>query len=225
MSSGKLQAYFSPRMGKLSKAAAFGVDPQKIAQEIFVLEMHNAQLAQCSPKSVFFAAWKLAKQGLVPNHSAGGPYVVPRGKSAVVDWGVAGLTSIAMRTGRYKRIWASVYHENDTFEIRRHEQPPFHHVETNDDPGETCGAYAYAELTDGSGQIVRMRKAEVDEHRKLFAGGGDAWKTSYWAMAKKTVLKKLLRSLHCEQHDPVNEAIKQDIADDLDGSFAVEIEE
>ena len=203
-------------MGKLSQAAAFGVDAQKIAQEIFVLEMHNAQLAQCSPKSVFFAAWKLAKQGLVPNHAAGGPYVVPRGKSAVVDWGVAGLTSIAMRTGRYKRVWASVYPDNAVFEIRRPAPPPFHHTETNDAPGETSGAYAYAELTDGTGQIVRMRKDEIDRHRELFAGGGEAWKNSYWAMAKKTVLKKLLRSLHCEQHDPVNEAIRVDIADDMD---------
>ena len=220
MSKGKLQAYFSPRMGKLSKAASFGVDVQKIAQEIFVLEMHNTQLAQCTPKSVFFAAWKLAKQGLVPNHAAGGPYVVPRGKNARVDWGVAGYTAIAMRTGRYKRIWAAVYHEHDDFEIRNHEQPPFRHIETNGDPGEILGAYAYAEDIDGSGHPPeRMRKAEIDAHRDLFAGGGDAWKTSYWAMAKKTVLKKLLRSLHCEQNDPVNEAIRVDIPDDLDSTI------
>ena len=43
-------------------------------------------------------------------------------------------------------------------------------------------------------------------------------------MAKKTVLKKLLRSLHCEQHDPVNEAIRVDIPDDLDSTI-IEVQE
>ena len=222
---GKLQAYFNPRMAKLSKAAAFGVDARKIAHEIFVLEMQDPNIRKCDPKSLFLAAWELAKNGLVPNPANGGPYVVPRGNKASVDWGVAGYTILAMRTGKYAAIWSSVYREHDDFQIIKHEQPPFRHVEANMEPGEIQGVYAVLEMKNGRMLVDRMRKSELEAHRDQYAGGSTAWKTAFWSMGKKTVLKRLLKPLHSEHSDSLNEAIKQDIADDLDGSFLVETEE
>lgn len=157
------------------------------------------QLQQCDPKTILSAAMTAATMKLPINPNLGFAYIVPYKTEATFILGYKGITQLAMRTGQYKTINASVVHEGEiegidfiTGEIIRGKR-------TGDN---VIGYIAYFKLVNGFEKALYMTKEDMEAHAVQFsqAYGADkrygksrsVWTTNFDAMALKTVLKQLI---------------------------------
>ena len=157
------------------------------------------QLQQCDIKTTISAAMTAATLKLPINPNLGFAYIVPYKNDATFQIGYKGIIQLAMRTGQYKTINASVVHEGEiegidfiTGEIQRGKR-------TGD---QVIGYIAYFKLVNGFEKTLYMSKEDMERHASEFsqAYGADkrygnkrsVWTTNFDAMALKTVLKQLI---------------------------------
>jgi recombination protein RecT len=110
--------------------------------------------------------------------------------------GYKGLIELAHRSGELKSIEAHVVYSNDDFEFEFGLEPKLKHVPTMDaDKGEITWVYAIYHLVNGGYGFEVMSRAEIEAHRFKYskASNSPAWKNSWEEMAKKTVVKKVLK--------------------------------
>lgn len=121
------------------------------------------------------------------------------------------MLELAQRSGKIKTIYAHEVRENDEFDIDYGlEQSLKHKPLLKGDRGDVIGYYAVYHTIDGGFSFVFMTKEEVNEfaqkRSKTFNNG--PWKTDFDAMAKKTVIKQLLK------YAPISIEIQQAIVAD-----------
>lgn len=157
----------------------------------------NPKLAKCSQESLLGALMTSAQLGLEPG-ILGQAYLIPYGNNVQFQIGYKGMIELLRRSGQLSDIYACEIHKNDDFQItlglHRDIQ---HNINFNEDRGEVVGYYAVAVLKDGANSFEFMTKKQVEEHRKKFskASNNSPWTTDFDEMAKKTVIKKLLKYL------------------------------
>lgn len=155
----------------------------------------SPKLQQCNPLSVCSAVKQAAQLGLEFSDVLGQAYLVPYGTEATLLIGYRGLIDLARRSGHIKKMEARAVYEGDFFDYELGLESKLVHrpLGKNVKP---VHFYAVATLTDGSHQFEVMSKEQIDEHRDKFARkGSDAWGKSYEEMAKKTVVRRLLKLL------------------------------
>ena len=112
--------------------------------------------------------------------------------------GYKGLIELARRSGQIETIVANEVCENDTFEYEYgFEEKLVHKPMIKGERGQAYAYYAYATLKDGGRAFVVMSKADIDRIRTTYSKAkyGSPWETEYNAMAKKTVIKQLMKYL------------------------------
>jgi recombination protein RecT len=159
-------------------------------------------LLQCTQNSIIQSMMVAAQLGLETDGVLGSAYLVPfRNKSGEYEAqlipGYRGLIDLARRSGQIKRIEARVVKEKDKFEFHYGLEPILRHVPCFPaDGGNIIAAYAIAELTDGSTQVEVMSKAEIDGIRaRSKAKDSGPWVSDYGEMARKTVVRRLIKYL------------------------------
>lgn len=157
------------------------------------------QLQNCDPKTTISAAMTAATLKLPINPNLGFAYIVPYKTDATFQIGYKGIIQLAMRTGQYKTINASVVHEGEvedvdfiTGEIIRGKRKS----------NEIIGYIAYFKLVNGFEKTLYMTKEDMELHAsqfsqsyntdKRYSKSRSVWSTNFDAMALKTVLKQLI---------------------------------
>jgi recombinational DNA repair protein RecT len=112
--------------------------------------------------------------------------------------GFPGLLELARRSGQFRSVETRVVHENDDFDLSYDPEPKFRHSPNLDDPGRERLVYAYARLTSGELAFEVMTWDQVEAIRRRlpeFQANSPAWKNFWGEMARKVVLKRLLKRL------------------------------
>lgn len=155
----------------------------------------SPKLQQCSPISVCSAVIQAAQLGLEFSDTLGHAYLVPYGNEATLLIGYRGLIDLARRSGSIKKMEARAVYEGDFFDYELGINSTLVHRPCGKNTNPTH-FYAIAFLSDGSHQFEVMSKEQIDEHRDKFARkGSDAWGKSYDEMARKTVVRRLIKML------------------------------
>lgn len=192
---------------------------QRVALTAF---SNNPKLQQCEPMSFIAAMMKSAQLGLEPNTPLGQAYLIPYGSKVQFQIGYKGLLELAQRSGKIKTLYAHEVRENDEFDIDYGlEQKLIHKPLLKGSRGEVIGYYAVYHLDTGGHSFVFMTKQEILEHAmkfsKTFKMG--PWQTDFDAMAKKTVIKQLLKyaplSIEMQKAVSSDETVKSQISEDM----------
>lgn len=157
----------------------------------------NPKLAKCSQESLLGALMTSAQLGLEPG-ILGQAYLIPYGNNVQFQIGYKGMIELLRRSGQLSDIYACEIRKNDDFQITLGLHRDIkHNINFNEDRGEVVGYYAVAVLKDGANSFEFMTKKQVEEHRDKFSKTANTgpWKTDFDEMAKKTVIKKLLKYL------------------------------
>lgn len=159
----------------------------------------SPQLRQCSPGSVIQALMQAAQLGLEPGGPLGHAYLVPYGNVCQMIPGYRGLFFLAVDSGAIKKGVARLVYEGDHFEWTQGvEETITHRPRLGGDRSDAkiIGAYAVVWHPDGSTQFEVMSREEIDRVRASSkASKNGPWVDWYGEMAKKTVVKRLLKQV------------------------------
>lgn len=112
-----------------------------------------------------------------------------------------GLLKLARRSPELASIDAQVVYEGDSIEFESGTNPFVRHVPALDGAsrGRFRGAYAYAKLRNGEVHVDYMTYAEIEVSRSKSRASNSLGWTSFWGeMARKTVLRRLMKRLPLE---------------------------
>ena len=175
------------------------VTPERMARIAMTAVTKNPKLALCSPASFFGALLTAAQLGLEVNTPLGQSYLIPyngkRGMECQFQLGYQGVLDLAYRTGKFRRIKAVVVHAGDDFDYSYGLNAVLTHVPKT--TGEPTHVYALYELMNGGNDFEVWTWEQVIAHGRRysqsFSKGDSSWQTAPEEMAKKTVLKALLK--------------------------------
>lgn len=232
-------------------------NPDRMIRGVINAISTTPALAKCTPESLFIAIVKGFSLGLEPNGLLGHGYLVPFKDNSDKENGVAktkaqfmpgyrGLIDLARRSGDVAEIYATEVYEHDTFEVRlgTHKEL-IHEPDMWSDRGEIKGWYAVFKLKDGSVDFEIMTHAAIEKIRKLSKTqvNWDApgypkqphetpvgiWADHYEEMARKTILKRLLKrapvSIDCGRAAKDDDKVAMGEAQDTDDVIDVVGEE
>ena len=182
-----------------------GADIERFKRIVLQSINRNPDLRKCSPNSVVDAAAEAARLGLEPSGAIGGAHLVPYGTTAQLIVDYRGLVELARRSGEIAAIDAAVVRQADTFYVRRGTEPAIEHepdlhasspADPTDEGNPVTHVYAVARLRNGERQFDVMTLEEIERIRtRSRAGNKGPWRTDWHEMAKKTVLRRLSKTL------------------------------
>lgn len=107
-----------------------------------------------------------------------------------------GLIDLARRSGAIATCWATTVRENDELFIEQGSEPKIVHKPALKNRGKAWLWYAVVRHRDGTTQFDWMDREEVDRIRaRSKASGSGPWVTDFDEMAKKTVIRRLLKGV------------------------------
>lgn len=222
-----MKDYVTIMMPEIKKALPNTITPERFTRIVLSAISNNKQLQQCTPNSFLAGMMNAAQLGLEPNTPLGQAYLIPyRNKGtleAQFQIGYKGLIDLAYRSGQVKTIYAEEVHENDEFEYELGLEPKLVHKPAVKDRGEVIYYYAVFKLTNGGEGFAVMSKDDIENHKKRFSkaanSGFSPWTTNFDEMAKKTVIKKVLKyaplSTDIMRKIAEDETIKSDLSADM----------
>lgn len=215
-----LYGYMNLYKTQIAKALPSVITPERFIRMTMTAAAGNEKLKQCTPQSFIGAALTAAQLGLEPNTPLGQAYLIPYGKTCQFQIGYKGLLDLANRSGLLKNVTAQIVYENDEFEFEFGLEPKLKHKPAMSDRGEAVWVYATYHLTNGGYNFEVMSLDEVREfaRKKSKTFNNGPWQTDFEAMAKKTVLKRVLK------YAPLKSETASAVAQD-GGTFDLDIED
>ena len=186
---------------QIAKALPSVLTPERFTRMVLTAMSNNPQLQQCTPNSFLGAMMQAAQLGVEPNTPLGQAYLIPYRNHGTLEvqfqLGYKGLIDLAYRSGEITDISAHEVYENDTFEYELGLEPTLKHIPALQDRGDVILYYAVYHTKNGGYGFEVMSVDDIRQHKNKFskaAGKGfSPWSTNFDEMAKKTVIKKLLK--------------------------------
>lgn len=197
-----IQDYIKVMAPEIKKALPSVMTPERFTRITLSALSTNPQLGGCTPKSFLGAMMTAAQLGLEPNTPLGQAYLIPYRNKGILECqfqlGYKGLIDLAYRSGDVTMIQAHTVYSNDEFEYELGLDPKLRHIPAKTDRGEPVWFYAMFKTKSGGYGFEVMSKADVDAHASRYSqafrrGSSSPWQTNYEEMAKKTVLKRVLK--------------------------------
>ena len=185
------------------------IPPERFKRNFVNALMQNPDMLKYEPRLVYREVSKSAALGLLLDPQLGECYIVPvwNGKAGRAEpqlrVGYRGIIKLARQSGEISSIYAHEVHENDEFVCKLgtdkqlvHEPNPF------GERGRIVGYYAVAKFKDGDTDFEPMTVEQIHAIReksdgwRAFKAGkikSTPWSTDESEMAKKTVIKRLLK--------------------------------
>lgn len=165
----------------------------RLAQGVLRRDENLGRVARQNPGSFLAALLECARLGHEPGTKAF--YLVPFGNEIQGIEGYRGVVERMYRAGAVSAVKAEVVHENDRFRYTPQMARPEHEPDWFSDRGPIIGAYAYAEMKDGTTSKVVVINLDYLAKVKKESRGSDK-PTSPWvkwegAMVLKTVAHRL----------------------------------
>ena len=161
----------------------------------------NPKLRECSPNSILSAAGIAAALKLPINPSLGFAFIVPYKGQATFQLGFKGYLQLAMRSGQYRTLNSSAVRAGQIKEIDFETGEVIRGEKISD---EIVGYLAHMELINGFRKSLYMTVEELQAHAAKYSQSyaydlrygkrSSVWSMNFDAMAKKTVLKRLLNN-------------------------------
>lgn len=220
-----MQQYIKQMQGEIAKALPSVITPERFTRIVLSALSSNPQLAATTPQSFLGAMMTAAQLGVEPNTPLGQAYLIPYRNHGTLECqfqlGYKGLIDLAYRSGEVSVIQAQIVYANDEFTYSFGLDPQLKHVPAIRDRGEATHVYAMFRTKDGGYGFEVMSMDDIRAHAQKFskAFSNGPWKTNFEEMAKKTVLKKVLKYAPLKS-DFVrgvaqDETIKTEISDDM----------
>lgn len=210
--------------------SVLGDKRQSFVTTVTSLVSNNAQLQDCAPSTIIYAALKSASFGFPIDNNLGFAYVLPyknkkKGKDgktyevleAQFQMGYKGISQLAVRSGQFCTINVSdvkvgelVSRDRLTGKIQ------FKWIENEEErtKAEVIGYVGYFRLNSGYEKIFYMSKEEIVKHSQyspaVKKGIKCLWNDNFDAMAKKTVLKLMLNKGDAPLSIELQNAIRYD---------------
>ena len=175
--------------------------PERFTRMALSAINNKPKLAECTPMSFIAALMNAAQLGLEPNTPLGQAYLIPYKNKGVLECqfqlGYRGMIELAYRNERVQSIEAHTVYENDMFEYELGLNPRLVHRPSLEERGDIRTFYAIFKLDNGGCRFEVMSKSYVDAYAARYSKAYDTdfspWKSNYEGMAKKTVIKQLLK--------------------------------
>ena len=185
----------------IAKALPKVITPERFTRIALSALSNNPKLYECSKLSFLGALMNSAQLGLEPNTPLGQAYLIPyynnkeKRLECQFQIGYKGLLDLAYRSGEISMIQAYIVYENDTFEYELGLEPILKHKPAPSNRGNMTYAYAMFKLKNGGQSFIVMSKDDILNYGRRYSKTFNAgpWQTDFEAMAKKTVLKQLLK--------------------------------
>lgn len=183
---------------EIQKALPNNMSAERMARIAMTAVSSNPKLLECDPKSFIGALMQASQIGLEPNTALGQAYLIPYGNQVQLQLSYLGLIELATRTGQYKAIYAHEVYKDDEFSYEYGLYKNLIHKPVDDPNGEPIGYYAVYHLMNGGYDFAYWTRKKVELHAQQYSkavqqGWNSPWKSDFNAMAKKTVLKDLLK--------------------------------
>lgn len=198
-----LKDYIKMYEKEFAKALPSVLTPERFTRMALTAMTTTPKLARCTPSSFMAAMLSAAQLGLEPNTPLGQAYLIPfenkRTGTVTCQFqiGYKGLLDLAYRSEMFKNIDAQVVYENDVFEYELGLEPKLVHKPAMSNRGEPVWYYGVYHLITGGNGFVVMSREDIEKHRNKYSfahqKGDSPWNSNFDEMAKKTVLKKLLK--------------------------------
>lgn len=195
---------------KLAAMCSAEMNPDRLKRCFGLALMRNPDIADCEPSSIIEAVATAARLGLDPSGVNNSAHIIPFNtnigtrqeprwvKKATLIPGYGGLIDLASRAGDIHHFDTEPVFEGDTFSWRRGTSPGIEHVPAADRDAlsKPHHVYAIAWFRDDGFKFEVMSAAEVDKIRaQSKSKDSPAWNHSYPEMARKTVLRRLMKTL------------------------------
>lgn len=168
------------------EAAAF-------ASGLLTIVANNPLIQRCEPASVIKAAMVAAQLHLNLSPQLGLAAVVPYGNQAQFQLMWKGYMQLALRSKEFATLSVNEVYEGELRGVNRFTEQYEFGEATGD---RVVGYLAYMRLVSGFEKFVYMSAEQVRQHAstysKSFRAGSGPWASNFDAMARKTVMKRLL---------------------------------
>ena len=184
---------------QIEKALPSVITPERFTRIALTADSRNEKLQECTAESFLGSMMQSAQLGVEPNTPLGQAYLIPYRNKGVMEvqfqLGYRGMIDLAYRSGEVQNIQAHEVYENDTFEYELGLNPKLRHVPALKERGEVILYYAVFKLTNGGVGFEVMSKEDVEAFakKKSKTYGTGPWQSDFDAMAKKTLVKRLLK--------------------------------
>lgn len=216
-----LKSMLMKALPSVTGIASKRLDPEKLLRIALVAASRNQKLLDCSPNSILSALMQAASIGLEPETPLQHAYLIPRKNKhtqtleANFQPSYKGLILVASRGGDMQAVWARVVYEGEYFDVRYGSDEKLEHVPNfseQDRDGVKC-VYACVKMKSGFVKFDVMNVEEIERiHKRASAAIGGAsspWDTDWEEMAKKTVIRRLLKTVPTE-NEKLAEALEAD---------------
>lgn len=197
-----LEGYIKALAPEIEKALPSVITPERFTRMVMTALSSNPTLGQCTPQSFLGAMMQAAQLGLEPNTPLGQAYLIPYQNHGVMEVqfqiGYKGMVDLAYRSGEISIIQAMTVYENDLFECEFGLEPKLKHVPADKDRGKPIKVWAAFKTKNGGFGFDVMGMDEAEKFAKKYSipysrGKNTPWKTAFEEMAKKTILKRVLK--------------------------------
>lgn len=186
---------------QIANALPSVLTPERFTRMALSAISTNPALADCTPKSFLGAMMTAAQLGVEPNTALGQAYLIPYRNHGILECqfqlGYKGLIDLAYRSGDVSIIQAQTVYENDVFEYELGLEPKLRHVPATKNRGKAICYYGMFRTKDGGFGFEVMSvediRAHAEKYSKAYSSNSSPWKSNFDEMAKKTVLKRVLK--------------------------------
>ena len=236
-----IQSLIKAMDGEIKKALPSVITPERFTRMVLSALSTNPKLGACTPNSFLAAMMNAAQLGLEPNTPLGQAYLIPFKNKGVLEVqfqiGYKGLIDLAYRSGEVEIVQAHVVYENDLFEFEYGLNPKLVHQPADENRGEPVKVYAVFKTKSGGYgfEVMSMAdaRAHAEKYSQAYRSGFSPWQSNFEEMAKKTVLKKVLKYAPLKSDFvravTADETIKHSISEDMyevsDGTIYVDVDE
>ena len=181
-------------LGSEKKASSF-------ISSVISVSQNNKLLRNAEPMSILSSAMVAATLDLPVVPTLGMAYLVPYKGVCSFQIGYKGILELAMRSGQFRNIIDEVVYDGQLVKKNKFTGEYVFDEDSIklDDKGEAkpIGVMARFDLINGYSKTIYWSLEEIEAHAKRFSqayrsGYDSPWKSDFWQMAKKTVLKSLL---------------------------------
>lgn len=181
---------------------------QQFAAHISLMAQENPKIKDAKPESVLAAMMACVHSDMMPNTPSQDAFIIPYGDRVQFQIGYKGLVKLAYRSAQVVNINAELVFPEDHFKVKLGTDRTLEH-EPSEKPidrtllAKATHVYATAEMKNGSTVFEVMSMTEIDKVKEFVkAKTGDVpWNKWPEAMAKKTVVKRMLKLLPSDNED------------------------
>lgn len=190
-----LKGWLKVYASEIGKALPSQVGADRFNRICVTMLTTNPALKSCDSGSFIGAVLNAAQLGMEPNTPLGQAYLIPYKGRVQFQLGYKGLIQLARNSGEIAMIKAHAVHQNDEFSYELGLNPNIKHIPAADDRGQVIAYYAFYKTKDGDFDFEVATRKEMEEfgrkYSQSFAKG--PWSTNFDEMAKKTLIKRVLK--------------------------------